>query len=140
MSYTAEKIAISKFFQEHPLYSQIGTCGFENLPNPSQKNEIFTYMEILNFSSFQVSMGGVQNNLFRYIGAVQFTVYGISEKGVLDALAIADKLASMFRNQNIVISSNEVIKFESPSISRGREQSGRFPIFVRCPFYRNEYQ
>lgn len=140
MSYETEKTAISKYLQEHPLYPGMGKFAFENLPNPSMKNEIFTYVEILNFSSFQVSMGGSENNMFRYPGAVQFTVYGVSEKGVLDALKIADKLSSMFLNKNLVVSSTEVIKFETPIVSRGREQSGRFPIFVRCPFYRNEYK
>lgn len=140
MSYETEKTAISRYFQQHPSYASVGVCGFENMPNPAQKNEIYTYMEILNFSGFQVSMGGSQNNMFRYPGAVQFTVYGVSEKGVLDALRIADILTSMFRNQNIVVSSTQVIKFETPIVSRGREQAGRYPIFVRCPFYRNEYQ
>lgn len=138
MSYANERAYIAQYFQNHPDFSSLGTVGFENLPIEDVATEDYCLFNILNFSSFQVSHGGT-TNMHRFLGAVQVTVLATENSGLGSALTKADKIAGIFRNKRITISPTEWVNFEAPEIFRGQLSDGRFTVFVRCPFYRNEY-
>lgn len=138
MSYANERAYIAKHLQDHADYSSLGVVGFENLPIPDVANSEYCLFNILNFSSFQVSHGGA-TNMHRFLGAVQVTIVATENSGLGSALTKADKIAGMFRNVRVTISSTEWVNFQEPEVFRGQAADGRFTVFVRCPFYRNEY-
>lgn len=139
MSYDKERAYIMQYLQNHANYASLGTVFFENLPRNDMTNKEYCYAAIMNFSRLQISNGG-STNLYRAFGALQVEIKVPENTGLTSALRKADTISEMFKNKNLVITTQqEWINFEVPEVFRGQSKDGRTSVFVRCPFYRNEY-
>jgi hypothetical protein len=88
---------------------------------------------IVNGDSFQVTIGS-GTNAFRHIGLIVIQVFSPLNKGNGEVLALADSIASIFRNW-----CGTTVSCKAPSVKDiGPDGHGWYQVNVSIPFHRDE--